>query len=207
MKGFVRSGLVLAMATFLMYGCGGKPPSEELAKAEKAMADARTAEADKYTPKKFKEFEKAMDDAKAQIEAKHYDDAKNALLEIEKGLADLTEATSKAKERLKAEAVAEFPKIEAEIADAKKKVSEKKLDEKAKKEAEASLAKIDEIHDSLKKQMDAGEYYDVKKDINQIRTRIAELTGEKSPEKAGTPQEKKGKPAHPKGNKVHKDKP
>ncbi len=211
MKKHVSIVLVAVFLMFVTIGCG-KPPKEELARVEQAMQDARTALVDKYTPKKFKECEKILADAKAQIEAKKYEESKNMLLQVEKGLSNLKVQAEKAQEKMMLDAQQEYPKLQGEIADARTILSKQKLTAEAKKAADESLANIDQLCTDIKKFMDADQYWEVKPRINQIRNKIAVLTGQevKTPEKKATdgknasknsPPDKKAKAGHKKANK------
>lgn len=71
---------VLVVFCFAMVmGCA-KPPTEELGKADKAIADAKAKEADVYAAEAFKKAEDALKSAKDQVTAKKYKEAKQAAI-------------------------------------------------------------------------------------------------------------------------------
>jgi hypothetical protein len=78
----VLSGLcVLMIFCFaLVMGCA-QPPKEEMAKADKAVADAKAKEADVYAAEAFKKAEDALKKAKDQVAAKKYKEAKQAAID------------------------------------------------------------------------------------------------------------------------------
>src|SRR3972149_5656094 len=102
MKRFGTLSMVFAIGALILPGCSKKPPSDELAKVEKAFADARTALVDKYSGKKFKEYEKALAETKTQIEEKKFDEAKKNLDALQKKMTDLVATSGKLKEKMKA---------------------------------------------------------------------------------------------------------
>ena len=51
--------VAVLVCIFLLSGCA-KPPTEEIAKAEKALGDAKTKEADIYLEDGFKKAETAL---------------------------------------------------------------------------------------------------------------------------------------------------
>ncbi len=72
---------VLAAFSFaLVIGCA-QPPTEEMAKADKAIADAKTKEANLYAPDALKKAEDAFKKAKDQIAAKQYKEAKQVAID------------------------------------------------------------------------------------------------------------------------------
>lgn len=200
MKRYFGGAVIAAFVCVMLGGCS-KPPSDEIAKAEKSLQDARTALVDKYAPKKYKEYEKAFADAKALVEAKKYEEAKNALIELEKGISDLKVASDRIKDKMKLEAEEDVPKLDAEIAKAKAAVSAKKLEGEEKKTAENTLTKIDQLNSEIKKAMEAGEFWEVKPRVNQIHNKIAGLTGEggKGTEAKAGGEQKQEQPKEGKG--------
>ena len=98
---------VLAVAVlvciFLLSGCA-KPPTEEIAKAEKALSDAKAKEADIYLEDGFKKAEAALKKAKDLMAQKEYRDAKSAAEEASSGAQLLSSQVDAAKAKMKADA-------------------------------------------------------------------------------------------------------
>jgi hypothetical protein len=72
---------VLAAFSFaLVMGCA-QPPTEEMAKADKAVAEAKAKEANLYAQDAFKKAEDAFKKAKDQVAAKQYKEAKQVAID------------------------------------------------------------------------------------------------------------------------------
>jgi colicin import membrane protein len=80
-RGMLSLLCVLVVFSFaLVMGCA-QPPTEEMAKADKAVADAKAKEADVYAAEAFKKAEDAFKKAKDQVAAKKYKEAKQAAVD------------------------------------------------------------------------------------------------------------------------------
>lgn len=77
-KRFMLLSVLVILAMFI--GCA-KPPTEELAKADKAIADAKAKEANLYVQEAFQKAEGALKKAKDQVTAKQYKEAKQAAID------------------------------------------------------------------------------------------------------------------------------
>jgi hypothetical protein len=83
MKRGIYYALFFVVAVFslmLLTGCS-KPPTEELAKTEKAIEEAKAKEANLYAEDTFKKAEESLKKAKDQIAAKQYKEAAQTLME------------------------------------------------------------------------------------------------------------------------------
>jgi aminoglycoside phosphotransferase len=72
--------VLVAFSFALVTGCA-QPPTEEITKADKAVADAKTKEANLYAEESFKKAEDALKKAKDQVAAKQYKEAKQAAID------------------------------------------------------------------------------------------------------------------------------
>jgi len=72
--------VLVAFSFALVMGCA-QPPTEEMAKADKAVADAKAKEANLYAQDAFKKAEDAFKKAKDQVAAKQYKEAKQAAID------------------------------------------------------------------------------------------------------------------------------
>jgi hypothetical protein len=72
--------VLVAFSFAWMTGCA-QPPTEEIAKADKAVADAKSKEANLYVEEGFKKAEDALKKAKDQVTAKQYKEAKQAAID------------------------------------------------------------------------------------------------------------------------------
>ena len=72
--------VLVAFSFALVVGCA-QPPTEEIAKADKAVAEAKEKEANLYAVDAFKKAEDAFKKAKDQVAAKQYKEAKQAAID------------------------------------------------------------------------------------------------------------------------------
>ncbi len=71
--------LAMLVALFLLSVAGcAKPPTQEMAKAEKSIEEAKQKEADLYAPEAFKKAEDSLKSAKDFVVSKSYNEAKKA---------------------------------------------------------------------------------------------------------------------------------
>ena len=95
--------IVVLFSIFLLWGCA-KPPTEEIAKAEKALEDARTKEADIYMEDGFKKAEAALKKSKDLLAQKEYKSARAAAEEASSEAQLLSSQVDAAKAKMKADA-------------------------------------------------------------------------------------------------------
>jgi hypothetical protein len=95
--------IVMLVCIFLLSGCA-KPPTEEIAKAEKALEGAKAKQADIYLEDGFKKAEAALKKAKDLMAQKEYGDAKTAAEEASSGAQLLSSQVDAAKAKMKADA-------------------------------------------------------------------------------------------------------
>lgn len=121
---FVRRHLSLGflslvlLAAALLAGCA-KPPTEEIAKAEQAVAAAKQQQADVYVQEGFSKAEAALASAKDLVNQKKYKEAKEAAINAEKLAAEAGTQVEAAKEKMKAEAEQMLSANQTGIADLK----------------------------------------------------------------------------------------
>ena len=72
--------VLVAFSFALVMGCAS-PPTEEMAKADKAVAEAKAKEANLYAEDAFKKAEDAFKKAKDQVAAKQYKEAKQVAID------------------------------------------------------------------------------------------------------------------------------
>jgi hypothetical protein len=88
---------------FILSGCA-KPPTEEIAKAEKALEDAKAKEADVYLGDGYRKCDAALKKAKDLVTQKEYKAAKTAAEEASSCMQLLSSQVDAAKTRMKADA-------------------------------------------------------------------------------------------------------
>ncbi len=105
--------VAVLICIFLLSGCT-KPPTEEIAKAEKALSDAKAKEADIYLEDGFKKAEAALKKAKDLLAQKEYKDAKAAAAEASSGAQLLSSQVDAAKAKMKTEAEQMLQEVKAQ---------------------------------------------------------------------------------------------
>ncbi|HUJ88995.1 MAG TPA: hypothetical protein VLX12_02280 [Syntrophorhabdales bacterium] len=105
--------VAVLVCIFLLPGCT-KPPTEEIAKAEKALEGAKTKEADIYLEDGFKKAETALKKAKDLMTQKEYKDAKTAAEEASSGAQLLSSQVDAAKAKMKTEAEQMLQEVKAQ---------------------------------------------------------------------------------------------
>jgi len=120
-------GVAVLICICLLPGCA-KPPTEEIAKAEKALGDAKLKEADVYLEEGFKKAEAALKRARDLVAQKEYNDAKAAAEDASSGAQLLSSQVDAAKAKMKTEAEQMLQEVreqtnelKAQVADAIKK--------------------------------------------------------------------------------------
>jgi superfamily I DNA/RNA helicase len=120
---------VLILAVSTLSGCA-KPPTQEMEKAEKAIADAKQKEADVYVPDLFAKAEDSLKKAKDFISGKKYKEAKEAAEQTATLAQQASSGADSTKTKMKAE-------VEQMLQDGEKAIDELKalLTKSAKKMA------------------------------------------------------------------------
>ncbi len=99
--GALATGILCVL--FFMAGCA-RPPTDELAKAEKALENARAKEADIYLEEGYRKADAALKKAKDLIAQKDYKGAKAAAQEASSNAQLLSSRVDAAKSRMKTDA-------------------------------------------------------------------------------------------------------
>ena len=107
----------------ILPGCT-KPPTEEIAKAEKALEGAKAKEADSYLEDGFKKAEAALKKAKDLLAQKEYKDAKTAAEEASSGAQLLSSQVDAAKAKMKTDAEQMLQEVKAQTNELKRLVAD-----------------------------------------------------------------------------------
>jgi hypothetical protein len=141
---FFRFFVALLIVSFALFTGCAKPPTEEMAKAEKAVEDAKQKEAPAYAPEQFAKADDSLKKAKELVTAKKYKEAKQAAAETE-GLAQQAVAgVEPAKTKMKTDAEQLTQDIQKIIDEAKAAIegaAKKKAVAKVRDEAKEMIAK------------------------------------------------------------------
>ena len=115
--------VAVLVCIFLLSGCA-KPPTEEIAKAEKALGDAKAKEADIYLEDGFKKADAALKKAKDLLAQKEYKDAKAAAEEASSGAQLLSSQVDAAKAKMKTDAEQMLQEVKAQTNELKEQVAD-----------------------------------------------------------------------------------
>ncbi|MDI9569254.1 MAG: hypothetical protein QM278_00745 [Pseudomonadota bacterium] len=118
MRGLVMMLAVLSVSLMFFVGCA-KPPTQEMAGAEKAIAEAKAKEADLYAADLFKKAEDALKKAKDYVAQKSYKEAKAAAEEAAQIAAQAQAAIEGNKAKMKQEAAQMMEEAEKALAEIK----------------------------------------------------------------------------------------
>lgn len=98
---YVLFFVAAVFSLMLLVGCS-KPPTEEMAKADKAIEEAKAKEANLYAEDAFKKAEESLKKAKDQVAAKQYKEAVQTLAEtmtlVQQAMSSIDAGKAKMKE-------------------------------------------------------------------------------------------------------------
>jgi len=153
-----KTGLVVCMfALSLVFACA-KPPTQEIANAEKAIADAKTKEADLYVQDVFTKAMDEMKKAGEMVTAKKYDEAKTAAMEAAKMAQQSVTLIEQNKQKMKEELEAMLPDVQKALDEVKTLAATaiKKKAVASKDELQSAIGKLELDMTAVKEQLQAG---------------------------------------------------
>ena len=153
-----KTGLVACIFALSLICACAKPPTQEIAAAEKAIADAKAKEADLYVQDVFATAEDDMKKANDMVAAKKYDEAKAAALEASKMAQQAAAQVDQNKQKMKAEVEAMLPDVQKAI-DETKTLAATAIKKKAvasKDEVQSAIGKLELDMTNVKDQLQAG---------------------------------------------------
>jgi DNA repair exonuclease SbcCD ATPase subunit len=179
--------LITAVLSFMIWGCGGEVPQQEIDAAKAAVESAQNAGADQYVPDKFNEAKRKLDNALAEVEKQKdamfgsFDDAKNMLAEVQTLAKEAEDAVPGRKEEVKKEAedllaqipdaVKETKKMMYKAPRGKEGMAALKMIKSELKQAEESIAEVNTA-------MENGEYMQARNKAQAILDKIKSLQSE-----------------------------
>ncbi len=155
-----KTGLIVCLcmvALSLIFACA-KPPTQEIANAEKALADAKTKEADVYVQDVFTKAQDEVKKAGELVAAKKYDEAKTAAMEAVKMAQQAAAQVDQNKQKMKEELEAMLPDVQKAL-DETKTLAATAIKKKAvasKDELQSAIGKIELDLTAIKEQLQAG---------------------------------------------------
>jgi len=180
------------MVSIAIFSSCAKPPTEELAQAEKAIEEAKQKEADLYAQDLFLRAQDSLKKAQDLVVAKKYDEAKKAAEEAANFAKQAIPLVEQNKAKVKAEAEQMFQDVEkaleelrAHVAKSGKRMAPneaKSVNEMIKK-WETDLASIKEMIQGQKVQQASDQLKAIRENILQQKERLIPLPPEKARDK------------------------
>ena len=155
-----KTGLVLAVcicALSLIFACA-KPPTQEIADAVKAIADAKAKEADLYVEDVFAKAQDEMKKASDLVTAKKYTEAKTAAMEAIKMAQQAATLVDQNKQKMKEAVEAMLPDVQKALDETKSLAATaiKKKAVTAKDELQSAIGKLELDMTAVKEQLQSG---------------------------------------------------
>jgi len=153
-----KMGLIVCICALSLILACAKPPTQEIANAEKAIADAKAKEADLYVQDMFTKAQDEMKKATDLVTAKKFDEAKTAALEAAKMAQQSVTLIEQNKQKLKEELEAMLPNVQKAL-DEVKTLAATAIKKKAfasKDELQSAIGKLELDMTAVKEQLQAG---------------------------------------------------
>jgi hypothetical protein len=155
-----KTGLILCLcvvALSLIFACA-KPPTQEIANAEKAIADAKAKEADMYVQDVFTKAQDEMKKAGELVTAKKFNEAKTAAMEAAKMAQQAASLVEQNKLKMKEELEKMLPDVQKSLDDTKSLAAAaiKKKAVASKDELQSAIGKLELDMTGIKEQLQAG---------------------------------------------------
>lgn len=153
-----KLGLVLSLFSILLIAACAKPPTEEIANADKAISTAKSQEADLYVPDIFSKAQEQMKKANDLVAEKKYKEAKEAALEVVKLTQEAIALVEQNKQKMKEELENMLPDIQKALDETKSAAMTaiKKKAVASKEELQNAIGKFELDMTSVKEQLQAG---------------------------------------------------
>jgi hypothetical protein len=166
--------VAVLVCIFLLSGCA-KPPTEEIAKAEKALEGAKTKEADIYLEDGFKKAEAALKKAKDLMVQKEYKEAKAAAEEASSGAQLLSSQVDAAKAKMKTEAEQMLQEVREQTNELKSQVADavRRKVPINREEAETLIGKNEVDLINLKVRLETGKIRQAYDDLKVMKSQTA----------------------------------
>ncbi len=156
-KTFRISTVVIFLSVIAFYGCSYRP-TEQIERAEKAMAQAQEQHADEFSPNEWNSGMEAWNKAQEALDQERYSQASPYLLKTMEQFNRARDIAKGKREALLREIQGLQTTIDIRYKGVKISMEEAKLSSKVKKELEASCSEIDEAIIKIANLVDEGEY-------------------------------------------------
>lgn len=162
---------VCVCALSVIFACA-KPPTQEIADAEKAIADAKNKEADLYVEDVFAKAQDQMKKAAEMVAAKKYSEAKTAAIEAAKMAGQAASLSDQNKQNMKAELEAMLPVVQKALEEVKGLATTaiRKKAVASKDELQSAIGKLELDMTAVREQLGEGKIrqaYDLLKSLSE----------------------------------------
>jgi hypothetical protein len=177
-----KTWLVVCLVALSMIFACAKPPTQEMADAAKAIADAKMKEADLYVEDIFSKAQDEMKKAGEMVTAKKFAEAKTAALEAVKMAKEAASLVDQNKQKMKESLDAMLPDVQKALDEVKSlaAIAIKKKAVASKDEIQSAIGKLELDMTAVKEQLQAGKIrqaYDLAKSLSeQANTQKQSLT-------------------------------
>ncbi|HBA54224.1 DUF4398 domain-containing protein [Syntrophorhabdus aromaticivorans] len=169
--------VITAFSLMLVTGCA-KPPTEEIAAAEKAIEEAKAKEANLYAESAFKSAEESLKKAKDMVAAKTYKEAKQAALDTATLAQQAVSGIEAGKAKMKEEAEKSVLEVQKLLDDLKVDVAaaiKKKLPV-PKEEVQAAIGKWEVDFTATKEKLQGGKIHEA---LNELKAMMDAVKAKK----------------------------
>ncbi len=171
-QAFWKIGCLVCMLSLAVVFACAKPPTQEIADAEKAIADAKMKEADLYVEDVFSQAQNEIKKAGEMVVAKKFSEAKTAALEAKKLALQAVALIDQNKQKMKDSLEAMLPDVQKALDDLKTTTAAaiKRKAGASKDELQSVIGKLELDMNAVKQQIEEGKIrqaYDLAKAISE----------------------------------------
>ena len=197
---FIGFLAIVAVFSFVVFTGCAKPPTEEMAKAEKAIMDAVQKEAPTYVPELMKKAEDALKKAKDLVVAKKYKEALPVVVEAETLAKKAAAGVAEAKAKMKKDAEPVVQEIEGTIGEVKTGIeglanTKNKAAAAARDEVQAMVTEWETKFNAVKEKLGGEKIKEAVEELTAVKDEIAakkeEVMTKLTPPPAAPPAKKK----------------
>jgi hypothetical protein len=158
-QGAGKTGLIVCMFLLSFIFACAKPPTQEIADAVKAIADAKAKEADLYVQDVFANAQEEMKKAGEMVTAKKFTEAKTAALEAVKLAQQAASLVDQNKQKMKEGLEAMLPDLQKSLDEVKSLAATaiKKNAVASKDELQSAIGKLELDMTNVKEQIQSGQ--------------------------------------------------
>jgi hypothetical protein len=177
-QAFCRPGLIVCIFVLSLILACAKPPTQEMAEAEKAISDAKAREADLYVQDVFAKAQDEFKKAGELVLAKKYVEAKASAMEAVKFAGQASSLIEQKRQEMKAELEAILPDVQKTMDETKKMAAAviKKKASEANDELLAEIGKFEIDMTNIKEHLQTGK---VRQSSDLAKTLAEKITAQK----------------------------